>query len=152
MTRRNAGTGGVGAHVRTVRWSILWTIVIVILGLTIALSTARLTLLTDDPISGVKYRGVPFAFLKFSAKWEPVQAWRVEWGGLALDTFVWMLPAILFIFLRHVYREERSRKWAMEGRCTGCGYDLRGSSGLRCPECGSAREVADSDALGTPAD
>ena len=145
MMRRNGGTGDGRRHVSGVFRSILWAMVIAILGLTIALSTARLTLLTDDPFSGVAYRGVPFAFLKFPPKWEPVQAWRVQWGGLALDTFIWTLPAIGFIFLRDIWREERGRKWAMQGRCTRCGYDLRACGSGRCSECGLQREQQNPD-------
>src|SRR5262245_1343073 len=29
----------------------------------------------------------------------------------------------------------RHSRWQGEGRCAGCGYDLRGSTGDRCPEC-----------------
>lgn len=31
--------------------------------------------------------------------------------------------------------------------CRGCGYDLRGSPGLNCPECGRRREAAASRAI-----
>ena len=43
-----------------------------------------------------------------------------------------------FLFYRD-YRDRRSVRWAREGRCVGCGYDLSGVSG-KCPECG--REAA----------
>ena len=33
------------------------------------------------------------------------------------------------------YRDRRRVRWAREGRCVGCGYDLSGVSG-KCPECG----------------
>ncbi len=46
--------------------------------------------------------------------------------GLALVT------AWLFL------RDRRSMRWAREGRCAECGYDLSGVSG-KCPECGKGR-------------
>ena len=144
--RRNCDSDDGSSDVGVVMWSILWAIVIAILALTLTLSAA-FVIVEADPFSGVVYRGFPIAFLKFPPKWEPVLAWQVRWVILALDTFLWTLPAILFIFLRRVYREERSRKWAMEGRCTRCGYDLRGSSSGRCPECGLQREKQVSGSL-----
>ncbi|HSI37414.1 MAG TPA: hypothetical protein VK986_27745 [Tepidisphaeraceae bacterium] len=52
-------------------------------------------------------------------------AWAV--GGTAV------LPALMaLLWTRSVLRQRRRRR---QGRCLGCGYDLRGSSGA-CPECG----------------
>ena len=96
MMRRNGGTDDASGSVRVVTRSILWAIVIAILGLTITLSMA-FVMVEADRFSGVVYRGFPIAFLKFPPKWEPVQAWQVRWVILALDTFLWTLPAILFI-------------------------------------------------------
>ncbi len=44
------------------------------------------------------------------------------------------LPPLLTLLL---YRRSTGRRLIREGRCAGCGYDLRGSPG-RCPECGRA--------------
>ena len=46
------------------------------------------------------------------------------------------LPPVLTLWL---HRRATRRRLIREGRCVGCGYDLRGSPG-RCPECGRAAE------------
>jgi hypothetical protein len=38
-------------------------------------------------------------------------------------------------------RRLRGKRWARQGRCAACGYDLRGS-GEVCPECGTCRSSA----------
>ena len=47
------------------------------------------------------------------------------------------LPPLLTLIL---YRRAARRRLVREGRCVGCGYDLRGSPG-RCPECGRGAEA-----------
>jgi len=64
--------------------------------------------------------------------------WK-DWSmiGLAINTatvlglgmWMWFTPVVV----RDVWRWARSRK----GGCASCGYDLRGLTGLVCPECGS---------------
>lgn len=49
------------------------------------------------------------------------------------------VPFMLYGVWRMVnWRKRRQRKWLAEGRCCGCGYDLRASPD-RCPECGRER-------------
>jgi len=57
----------------------------------------------------------------------------VPYWALVLTTG--SLSAVLF---RHLYLSRRRQKWAAEGRCAACGYDLRAHQpGQRCPECGT---------------
>jgi hypothetical protein len=125
--------------------SIVWLFLLLLFGLVMTLVTARMSLLTDDPFSGVAYRGIPFPFWKFPPKWDSVQAWQIQWPALIMDALVWTLPVLIPLFLRRVIRDERSRKWAINGRCRGCGYDLRGLLSTRCPECGTGNDPAKND-------
>jgi hypothetical protein len=47
-------------------------------------------------------------------------------------------------------RTRRSGAWQRAGRCAACGYDLRGSAGPRCPECGAGFEKAGSHGCEEP--
>jgi hypothetical protein len=44
--------------------------------------------------------------------------------------------------LRATRRRLCVRRWRLQQRCEACGYDLHGSSGGRCPECGSSPRPA----------
>lgn len=59
--------------------------------------------------------------------------WRVMWRGLAVDSLAFGaligVPITMFVEIR---RWRRGRR----GRCLGCGYDLSGTAGGVCPECG----------------
>ncbi|MFG0252060.1 MAG: hypothetical protein ACF8NJ_04215 [Phycisphaerales bacterium JB038] len=61
---------------------------------------------------------------------------RVVWRSLAINTMFYALPAALLLLgigaLRRAHRAQR-------GRCPVCRYDLRGSLGGGCPECGWGR-------------
>lgn len=63
-----------------------------------------------------------------------VLPYRPIWSGLLIDTAVftvlWMLVFLVPIAL--VRRRRRRR-----GACVACGYDLAGTTGDRCPECGA---------------
>lgn len=57
------------------------------------------------------------------------------WAGLLINTGVFSaawFSLFLAVSLGRTYMRRR------RGRCVRCGYDLRGSAGPRCPECGGA--------------
>jgi len=56
-------------------------------------------------------------------------------GGLIGDVLFWAaVVGLVSMRLEAAKRARRRRK----GCCTACGYDLRGSAGRACPECGAA--------------
>ena len=57
-----------------------------------------------------------------------------------LDTLVGLLCAIQLSAIAVTYCFASHAP----GRCTICGYDLRGSGSLRCPECGTERDTVGS--------
>jgi hypothetical protein len=61
--------------------------------------------------------------------------------AIAATPFAVHAPLALARWRRH----RRSRRWRRTGRCSSCGYDLRGSGGA-CPECGAGAREAGEDA------
>ena len=59
-----------------------------------------------------------------------------NWPGLLADVVffaaVFAAPNVALGSLRH----SRRRRWQSQGRCPGCGYDMRGLGEGECPECG----------------
>jgi hypothetical protein len=53
-----------------------------------------------------------------------------------------LLPVGLPFFAAYVTRVARLRRRRRRGWCLACGYDLRGATGDRCPECGTRHAVA----------
>ena len=62
-----------------------------------------------------------------------------SWSATSAPLWVLLLLAVPAVAM--LYRNRRTVRWAREGRCAGCGYDLRGSP-LRCPECGRPARCA----------
>jgi hypothetical protein len=54
--------------------------------------------------------------------------------------FVWLAVPLAGVSVWSVTTYRRRRAWAAPGRCSRCGYDLRGSAGP-CPECGTPRDA-----------
>jgi hypothetical protein len=58
------------------------------------------------------------------------------WSGLLIDSGVYGLAAFAAVTVPgHLRRRGRRRR----GLCVECGYDLRGTTGAICPECGESR-------------
>lgn len=55
------------------------------------------------------------------------------WGGVTANAIVW--GAVLYLTHRSLRTWRRWRRHRT-GQCRSCGYVLRGTSALRCPECG----------------
>jgi hypothetical protein len=70
--------------------------------------------------------------------WFWYRAAPVGRGGheISLSAPLWLLFLILGPWTTWLFhRDRRHVRWAREGRCVGCGYDLSGVTGP-CPECG----------------
>ena len=61
---------------------------------------------------------------------------------LVIHTPCWTMVAPLTVaaalLLRPWWRHRRAARWARDGRCAECGYQLRGNISGVCPECGTA--------------
>lgn len=72
-----------------------------------------------------------------SWNYPPYLPWRPRWPGFALNTVFY--AAIIWMMFT-VPGTVRRRIRALGGRCTACGYDLRGCAreSIICPECGAS--------------
>lgn len=68
---------------------------------------------------------------------------RRLWTGYALNGVTGIVLVIAIISTPYAiasgWRSKRSRRWRATGRCGACGYDLSGSPGNSCSECGAPR-------------
>lgn len=64
-----------------------------------------------------------------------------SWDLIQFPVWALMVPTMVVLGIARwkTSRHRRRRMWIKEGRCGGCGYDLRASP-IRCPECGKDRE------------
>jgi hypothetical protein len=75
--------------------------------------------------------------------------WAAVGGGTSIARLVLPLWSLVLVTalpaaaaaVRRLVKRYRRRRRLLAGRCTDCGYDLRGSAG-RCPECGAIPGVA----------
>jgi len=66
----------------------------------------------------------------------------LDFGAFFVGAGVCVVVLLAFGFyirnvVRDAFREFRYSKWRKEARCLECGYDLRGQTEPRCPECGT---------------
>jgi len=61
---------------------------------------------------------------------------RILWSGVTHNLVVLVMVALLIVSLGWLPRWMRSLR-RQPWQCRGCGYDLRGSDGVKCPECGA---------------
>jgi len=63
-------------------------------------------------------------------------AFRPVWFGMIANTLFYALLTLMLIFTISALRARHRRT---RGLCLACGYDLRGTPGPVCPECGATR-------------
>jgi hypothetical protein len=66
--------------------------------------------------------------------------YRPIWSGLAINTGFWTAVVAPLVFAPTLIRRIRRRR---AGACPACGYDLIGTPGPVCPECGAGRTLTD---------
>jgi len=66
--------------------------------------------------------------------------WANRGAAILAAVIVAMILALVSapFFIRSIVLMRQRRRWAREGRCLFCGYDLRAST-ERCPECGAMK-------------
>jgi hypothetical protein len=91
-----------------------------------------------DPDPKASWKRKSFKHTTFQTNWQtPV-------SGTIITFSTWWLTTLLSLpLVSRIYRHRRANRWHREGRCRKCGYDLRGLTSDRCPECGEPvhREV-----------
>ena len=119
---------------------------------------------TDESFAGLPFRSIigryadrfPASSAHAQNEFDAASAWASEygvtWTGYFLasatgsftpSTILWsrlvanmiVTTLVAFAALAAVSACRTARR-AARGRCTECGFDLRGLSGIRCPECG----------------
>jgi len=90
-----------------------------------------------DPFSGVRYRGFPIASLKLPHYWESPRKWRLQVRGFMVDMVIWATPVYVVGRVLQSWQVRRLKRRLTNGLCVNCGYDLRGLTLPRCPECGA---------------
>lgn len=106
-------------------------------------------------VSMVVFIGLGVAVMTLFSRFVPPERPPHEQLGPAGDTccgvvLIYASP-LLAALTASGYVDFRRRKERVaaarrrQGRCSACGYDLRGTSGAKCPECGAERDVTTDD-------
>ncbi len=61
---------------------------------------------------------------------------------IAYPWLIYLFAALPILWCFAAYRRRRIQQRRRRGLCTACGYDLQGSEGNSCPECGTVRQQA----------
>ena len=61
------------------------------------------------------------------------------WIGFLVSVVTYGVTCVVVGFLALPRR--RRLRWYIDGRCSSCGYDVRGLEGPKCPECGEIARV-----------
>ncbi len=94
------------------------------------------TLLLAAPLLTILLR-LPPRFAQFARPVAPAPAWLLEIGFAAAVWVSWyfLIMAVCGRRMRRAVRELLRARGVHV--CLACGYDLRGGTGVRCPECGT---------------
>ncbi|MCX5660287.1 MAG: hypothetical protein NTW19_11275 [Planctomycetota bacterium] len=91
---------------------------------------------TNHGMSGGRFLGFTYRRLRRAV---PEAEWNFTTFAVPLWFLVALTSALPLAWARATWREaaqDHRQRW--RGRCSNCGYDLRGSAG-DCPECGQSR-------------
>jgi len=123
-----------------IAWAVAqrWTLVYYGLTWSVGVFSSHVVLVhgTQTNVYVAQYGGT--AFVSDTTHWSIVALPVVESGRL-LAPF-WLIVAILLIpwwLMRRGSRHRQRKRWAKEGRCLTCGYNLQGSESGTCSECGA---------------
>jgi len=76
-------------------------------------------------------------------QWPPMWFIGPDWAVISL---LWIIPILLLPWWLMDRKVRRRKRWAREGRCLICGYNLQGSESGTCSECGAGYEQREEEA------
>lgn len=100
----------------------------------------------DGAPASIKTWGFPLPWLKRVGPTKFFPSIPVRWSiavpvvCFPLNALFWSLPMFLILRWRFYNQTREMARRQAAGLCEWCGYDLRGSPGSICPECGVSRK------------